>query len=215
MISTLRYELFKTEVAPQIRPCLQLHRLPRKWELSQKTLFQKRTFPSLRLPLRQFGLANVGLKRQTPRLQVDGKVVYSFGAGLPTIVCAPLRVCMIELQPGEHIVGEPHIGDAVRWNISPGSFGSGDEVTSIIILKPQQPGLDTNLLVTTDRRAYYFRLISKVYLAYYHEDRTHIGLDKTTPSKRTIELRPTATSRIQSRPRIGGLHHRYYWTEAA
>jgi len=68
---------------------------------------------------------------------------------------------MIELQSGERVVGEPHIGDAVRWNISPGSFGSGDEVTSLIILKPQQPGLDTNLVVTTDRRAYYIRLISK------------------------------------------------------
>jgi P-type conjugative transfer protein TrbG len=31
----------------------------------------------------------------------------------------------------------------------------------VIILKPQTPGLDTNLLVTTDRRAYYLRLISK------------------------------------------------------
>src|SRR2546426_319371 len=26
----------------------------------------------------------------------DGRVMYTFGAGLPTIVCAPLRVCMIE-----------------------------------------------------------------------------------------------------------------------
>ena len=43
-------------------------------------------------------------------------------------------------------------------------------------------------------------------LAYYHEDRTHIGLNKTTPAKRPIELRPTETSRIRSLPRIGGLH---------
>lgn len=96
-----------------------------------------------------------------PAAGPDGKVVYSYGAGLPTIVCAPLRVCMIEMQPGERIVGEPHIGDAVRWNISPATYGSADEMTSVIILKPQQPGLDTNLLITTDRRAYYVRLISK------------------------------------------------------
>jgi type IV secretion system protein VirB9 len=31
----------------------------------------------------------------------------------------------------------------------------------VIVLKPQTPGLDTNLRVTTDRRAYYLRLISK------------------------------------------------------
>jgi type IV secretion system protein VirB9 len=96
-----------------------------------------------------------------PAAGPDGKVVYSYGAGLPTIVCAPLRVCMIELQAGERIVGEPHIGDSVRWNISPANYGAGEEATSVIILKPQQPGLDTNLLITTDRRAYYVRLISK------------------------------------------------------
>ena len=96
-----------------------------------------------------------------PATGPDGRVMYSYGAGLPTVVCAPLRVCIVELQAGEKIVGEPHIGDSVRWNISPAMYGTGDQTTSIIVLKPQSPGLDTNLLVTTDRRAYYLRLISK------------------------------------------------------
>ena len=97
----------------------------------------------------------------TPSPGPDGRVIYSYGAGLPTIVCAPLRVCMIELQVGERVVGEPHIGDSVRWNISPAMYGTGGQSTAVIILKPQTPGLDTNLLITTDRRAYYLRLISK------------------------------------------------------
>lgn len=91
----------------------------------------------------------------------DGRVLYSYGAGLPTVVCAPLRVCMIELQSGEKLVGEPQIGDSVRWNLSPALYGSGATSTSVIVLKPQAPGLDTNLLITTDRRAYYLRLVSK------------------------------------------------------
>lgn len=85
----------------------------------------------------------------------DGRVLYSYGAGLPTMVCAPLRVCIIELQTGEKLVGEPHIGDSVRWNLSLASYGNGESATSVIVLKPQTPGLDTNLLITTDRRAYY------------------------------------------------------------
>ena len=96
-----------------------------------------------------------------PAVGHDGRVLYSYGAGLPTVVCAPLRVCMIELQSGEKLVGEPHIGDSVRWNLSPAMYGNGANSTSVIVLKPQGPGLDTNLLITTDRRAYYLRLLSK------------------------------------------------------
>jgi type IV secretion system protein TrbG len=96
-----------------------------------------------------------------PAAGPDGRVLYSFGAGLPTVVCAPLRVCIIELQAGERIVGEPQIGDSVRWNISPAMYGAGTDATSVIVLKPTISGLDTNLLIATDRRAYYLRLISK------------------------------------------------------
>lgn len=81
---------------------------------------------------------------------------FCFGA-----LCAPLRVCIIELQAGERIVGEPQIGDSIRWNISPAMYGAGAAATSVIVLKPTISGLDTNLLIATDRRAYYLRLVSK------------------------------------------------------
>src|SRR5215472_12938286 len=97
----------------------------------------------------------------TPAAGADGRVLYAYGAGLPIIVCAPLRVCIVELQAGEHITGEPQIGDSVRWNVSPAMFGQGENATSVLVLKPQEPGLDTNLVITTDRRAYYLRLVSK------------------------------------------------------
>jgi type IV secretion system protein VirB9 len=96
-----------------------------------------------------------------PAAGSDGRVLYLYGSGLATVVCAPLRICIIELQAGEKITGEPQIGDSVRWMISPAMYGVGEQATSIIVLKPQSPGLDTNLLITTNRRAYYLRLISK------------------------------------------------------
>lgn len=91
----------------------------------------------------------------------DGRVTYAFGAGLPVVVCAPLRVCVIQLEAGEKITGEPQIGDSVRWNVSPAAFGTGEDATWMVVIKPQEPGLDTNLLIPTDRRAYYLRLVSK------------------------------------------------------
>jgi len=61
----------------------------------------------------------------------------------------------------------------------------------------------------------HLRRLGREYLAYYHDDRTHIGLEKTTPAGRRIERRLIGKSGIQSQPRVGGLHHRYSWTEAA
>ena len=52
------------------------------------------------------------------------------------------------------------------------------------------------------------RLMSS-YLLYCHEDRTHLGLAKDTPGGRAAEIRSNTESKIQSFPRLGGLHHRY------
>jgi putative transposase len=49
------------------------------------------------------------------------------------------------------------------------------------------------------------RMLSE-YVRYYHEDRTHLGLGKGTPDYR---IRSTASGRVLSPDRVGGLHHRY------
>ena len=53
------------------------------------------------------------------------------------------------------------------------------------------------------------RLIAD-YVAYYHEDRTHLGLAKKTPVGRKAELNTSANCAVISMPRLGGLHHRYH-----
>jgi P-type conjugative transfer protein TrbG len=99
--------------------------------------------------------------RNVPAPGKDGRVMYAYGGGLPIVVCAPLHVCILELEPGEKIVGEPHIGDSIRWEISPSVSGSGPDAIPLIIIKPRIAGLDTTMVVPTDRRAYYVRLESK------------------------------------------------------
>jgi hypothetical protein len=47
------------------------------------------------------------------------------------------------------------------------------------------------------------------YVRYHHEDRTHLGLAKDTPAGRPVAIRSAVGSRIQSCPRLGGLHYRY------
>src|SRR5580698_6489753 len=52
------------------------------------------------------------------------------------------------------------------------------------------------------------RLMSS-YVLYYHEDRTHLGLAKDTPAGRPTAIRSERENKIQSFPRLGGLHHGY------
>ena len=90
----------------------------------------------------------------------DGRVIFTFGETMPTIVCAPLRICDIELQAGEKVIGAPNAGDTVRWDITPAKSGSGDSLQWHVVVKPKAAGLDTNLLIATDRRTYHLRLVS-------------------------------------------------------
>lgn len=61
----------------------------------------------------------------------------------------------------------------------------------------------------------HLRRLLKEYLRYYHEDRTHLGLDKDAPRGSPVEVRQSEDARVDALPRCGGLHHRYRWREAA
>ncbi len=58
------------------------------------------------------------------------------------------------------------------------------------------------------------RLLSE-YVAYHHEDRCHLGLDRDTPNGRPVTPRPSPNARVVALPRVGGIHHKYEWREAA
>jgi len=58
------------------------------------------------------------------------------------------------------------------------------------------------------------RRLAREYLAYFHADRTHIGLGKDTPNGRAVEGRLDGAA-LLALPRVGGLHHRYVWKTAA
>jgi hypothetical protein len=51
------------------------------------------------------------------------------------------------------------------------------------------------------------RGVIRSYVEYYHEDRTHLGLEKDTPEERSVEPREIGEVVVISR--VGGLHHRY------
>ena len=58
------------------------------------------------------------------------------------------------------------------------------------------------------------RILSS-YFTYYHHDRTHYGLGKDTPVERSIQSMPAKAGKLIELSKVGGLHHRYEWRQAA
>lgn len=96
-----------------------------------------------------------------PIMSDDGKILFPFGQYLPTLTCAPLRACDIELEAGELVTGKPLAGDQVRWKVSKAESGSGEKKVTHIVVKPVDTNLDTNIIITTDKRTYHLRLYSR------------------------------------------------------
>jgi type IV secretion system protein VirB9 len=88
----------------------------------------------------------------------EGSVRFVFGAQQINVVCAVLQICDIELQPGEQ-VNNLNVGDP-RFTVEPSISGVGAGEVQHLIIKPLDVGLDTSLVVTTNRRTYHIRLRS-------------------------------------------------------
>jgi hypothetical protein len=60
----------------------------------------------------------------------------------------------------------------------------------------------------------HLRRLLRDYVAYYNAERIHTRLSDS-PTGRPIENRPSPDAQVVGLPRVGGLHHRYVWREAA
>jgi putative transposase len=60
----------------------------------------------------------------------------------------------------------------------------------------------------------HLRRLLREYVDYYNDERVHTSI-ADAPNGRAMESRPSDNAKIKGFPRIGGLHHRYAWREAA
>jgi len=93
---------------------------------------------------------------KTPEL-----VLYPYGENPEPIVdCAPLRTTDIQLQPGETIT-DVAMGDSERWMSTPAASGNPRNPVLHLAVKPQAPGISTNLTIYTTRHIYHLLLRSR------------------------------------------------------
>ena len=60
----------------------------------------------------------------------------------------------------------------------------------------------------------HLRRLIRDYVRYYNADRVHTSI-QDSPDGRAAEIRPASSARVVGLPRVGGLHRRYTWQEAA
>jgi len=133
--------------------------------------------------------------------------VYPFTEGaLYRLYAAPERVSDIALQPGENLVAVS-AGDTVRWIIGDTSSGAGEASRVHVLVKPVAAGLTSNLVITTDRRAYHLLLEST-------EQTSMASLSWTYPQDQLLALRRQRSQTEAAQPIATGLslenlHFRY------
>jgi P-type conjugative transfer protein TrbG len=155
-------------------------------------------------PAQNRGLANVALANRnatlTPKTDafLNAVQIYPYSTGtIYKLVTAPERITDIALEQGEMLVSVAS-GDTVRWVIGDTSSGSGPTKRTHILVKPSLTGLSTNLLITTDRRAYHLALIST--------GRTALtGISWNYPEDALLVLRRAKEAARDAEPIAGGI----------
>lgn len=100
------------------------------------------------------------LREPTSAGYMDAVQVYPWADGaIYRLFASPEQISDIALQPGETLTAIA-AGDTVRWVVGDTSSGSGPAKRTHVLVKPFAPGLRTNLIITTDRRAYHLALTS-------------------------------------------------------
>jgi P-type conjugative transfer protein TrbG len=113
-------------------------------------------------------------KGKWPSYRKAAYVLYPYNEGSqPMVDCAPLRTTDLQLQAGETVT-DLALGDQERWMATPASSGDPRNPIPHVALKPQAPGIETNLTIYTTRHIYHLILRSGAWsmqeIEFYYPD---------------------------------------------
>ncbi len=148
--------LLLAALIPTVAPAAPGDELPELYFSSENPQLTPQEKAAIAIGKRWQATSATGIK---PVPGADGTIQFLFGASQPSLVCAVLQVCDVELQAGEQ-VNSVNLGDTARWTVEPAITGYGASEVQHLIIKPKDVGLDTSLVVTTNRRTYHLRLRS-------------------------------------------------------
>lgn len=94
-----------------------------------------------------------------PLMSSDGKVIFAYGQSMPKLTCSPQRACDVEMEPNEK-VKTVILGDQVNWSWLPAESMERGKVVRHVVIQPKDKDVESNAIITTDRRTYHIKLYS-------------------------------------------------------
>jgi type IV secretion system protein VirB9 len=98
----------------------------------------------------------------TPQNFIGGTQFYDYNEYKQyPVVCKVLSLTVIQLENGEVPIGVPYLSDTMRWELTGDVWRTIDGLSvQLIMIKPLEPGLTTNMILVTNQRIYQFVLTS-------------------------------------------------------
>lgn len=96
-------------------------------------------------------------RKAKPIMSDDGKVVFPFGQSMPKLTCSPTRACDVEMQAEEKVF-DVVLGDKINWSWAPSRSIEKGKMVQHLIFQPKDNTVETNAIITTDRRTYHIKL---------------------------------------------------------
>lgn len=78
----------------------------------------------------------------------------------PIVTCAPLHLCVVQLEQGE-IINNIELGDSADWLSSVALVGTKSAGSYQVAVKPKLYDIATDLVITTNKRTYNIGLLSQ------------------------------------------------------
>ncbi len=135
---------------------------------------------------------------------------FPYGYAQPYLRCAALKVCQVELQPGEALTDDPIPGDRERWDVDRTARGN----TTVVLVKPKECDVSTNLVIPTDRRGYVVDLEAPPCTGTNPRGAYMAGIRFWYPDE-AVRAQPTPAVRESGRPQLTAVNTRYTWTPSA
>ncbi len=96
---------------------------------------------------------------KAPNIITSGFIQFAYGQSQPVIEASPFEITVITLEKGENVL-RARTGDPTRWSCAPAYSGEGEEKRAYVMIKPLQPSISTNMVITTNKRMYILKIVS-------------------------------------------------------